>query len=161
MKNSFKKPQLFLRLALGIGFLTPVADRLGFLGPFGVPNIEWGNWDSFINYTGTLMPFLNKPVVNIMGGIATIVETAIGILLIIGFKTRIAAIGSCLLTLVFAIAMTAFLGIKAPLNFAVFTTCAASLLLSTIPVYQWSIDHYFKNTGKPASYGSDLKILES
>ena len=148
MKNSSKVPQLLLRIALGIGFLTTVSDRLGFLGPFGTRNIEWGNWDSFITYTGTLMPFLDRPAVNIMGGIATVAEAIIGIMLIIGFKTRLAAIGSCALTLIFAIAMTLFLGIKAPVNFAVFPVCTASLLLATIPVYDWSIDRFFTNTAK-------------
>jgi putative oxidoreductase len=148
MKNSFKTPQLLLRIALGIGFLTTVSDRLGFLGPFGTKNIEWGTWDSFINYTGTLMPFLDKPVVNVMGGIATLAEAVIGILLIIGFKTRLAAIASCSLTLIFALSMSLFLGIKAPINFAVFPVCTASLLLATIPVYEWSIDNFFKGAAK-------------
>jgi uncharacterized membrane protein YphA (DoxX/SURF4 family) len=148
MKNSFKTPQLLLRLALGLGFLTTVSDRLGFLGPFGTRNIEWGKWDSFINYTGTLMPFLDKPVVNVMGAIATFAEIVIGILLIVGFKTRIAAISSFLLTLIFGLAMSIFLGIKAPINFAVFPISTASLLLATIPVYEWSIDKFFTSTAK-------------
>ncbi len=147
MKNSFKIPQLLLRIALGIGFLTTVSDRLGLL-PAGTRNIEWGAWDKFIDYTGTLMPFLDRPVVNIMGGIATFLEASIGILLIIGFKTRWAAIAGCGLTLIFALAMTIFLGIKAPINFAVFSTCTGSLLLSTIPVYYWSIDNAGNNSAE-------------
>lgn len=148
MKNSFKTPQFLVRIALGIGFLVTVSDRLGFLGPMGTNNVEWGNWDNFIRYTATLMPFLDKPAVNIMGSVATLAEAVIGILLIIGFKTRQAAIGSCLLTLVFALAMSLFLGIKAPVNFAVFPVCTASLLLSTIPVYDWSIDSFFSKITK-------------
>lgn len=140
MKNSFKIPQLLLRVALGIGFLTTVSDRLG-LFPAGTRNIEWGAWDKFIDYTATLMPFLDRPAVNVMGGLATFFEAAIGILLIIGFKTRYTAIASCGLTFIFALAMTIFLGIKAPINFAVFSTCTGSLLLSTIPVYNWSLDN--------------------
>jgi putative oxidoreductase len=140
MDYSFKIPQLLLRIALGVGFLVTVSDRLGFLGPVGTNNIEWGNWENFIKYTATLMPFLDTPVVNVMGGIATVAEATIGILLIIGFKTKYAALASCVLTLIFALAMTTFLGIKAPINFAVPITCTASLLLSTIPVYRWSID---------------------
>jgi putative oxidoreductase len=147
MKNSFKIPQLLLRIALGIGFLTTVSDRLGLL-PSGTRNVEWGNWHSFIDYTGTLMPFLSRPAVNIMGSIATLSEATLGILLIIGFKTRQAAIGSCGLTFIFALAMTVFLGIKAPINFAVFSTCTGSLLLATIPVYNWSIDNFFASTAK-------------
>ena len=141
MKNSYKIPQFLLRIALGIGFLTTVSDRLGFL-PSDTRSIEWGAWDKFIDYTATLMPFLDRPAVNVMGGLATVLEASIGILLIIGFKTRYAAIGSSALTLVFALAMTTFLGIKAPINFAVFSTCTGSLLLATIPVYYWSLDNY-------------------
>jgi uncharacterized membrane protein YphA (DoxX/SURF4 family) len=145
MKNAFKTPQLLLRLALGVGFLTTVSDRLGLLGPFGTRNVEWGNWSSFIDYTGTLMPFLNRPVVSVMGGIATLLEAVIGILLIVGYKTKIAAIASCVLTLIFGLTMTLFLGIKAPINFAVFIICTASLLLSRIQVYEWSIDALHPN----------------
>jgi len=148
MKNSSKLPQLLLRIALGIGFIVTVLDRLGFLGPLGTNNIEWGNWDNFINYTGTLLPFLRRPAVSIMGSIATLSESVIGVLLIIGFKTRPAAIGSCILTLSFALAMTLFLGIKAPINFAVFPFCAASLLLATIPVYEWSIDNFLTSSAE-------------
>jgi len=148
MKITFKVPQLLLRIAVGIGFITPVLDRLGFLGPFGTKNIEWGNWDNFINYTGTLMPFLDKPSVNIMGILATLAEAAIGILLIIGFKTRLAAISSFFLTLIFASTMSIFLGLKVPINFATFPVCTASLLLATIPVYKWSIDNFLTSTAK-------------
>ena len=144
MTNSFRIPQLLLRLTLGIGFLTTVSDRLGLLGPFGTRNIEWGNWDSFIDYTGTLMPFLDRPAVNIMGGIATSLEAVIGILLIIGFKTRIAAIASCLLTLFFGLTMVTFLGIKAPINFGVFIISTASFSLATMPGYDWSADILFR-----------------
>lgn len=140
MKNSFKVPQLLLRMALGVSFLSAVADRLGLLGIPGSRNIEWGNWENFLDYTATMMPFLDRPAVKIFGGIASIAEALIGILLIIGFKTRLNAIASCGLTLIFALVMTVFLGIKAPINFSVFTVISASLLLSRIPDYDYSID---------------------
>lgn len=146
MKISFRVPQLLLRIAIGVGFITPVLDRLGFLGSLGGRNIEWGNWSNFINYTGTMMPFLGRAAVNVMGILATVAETAIGISLIIGFKTRLAAIGSFLLTLTFAFMMSLFLGLKLPINFATFPVCTASLLLATIPAYEWSIDRFFMRT---------------
>lgn len=148
MENSFKIPQLLLRIALGIGFLVTVGDRIGFFGPFGTRNVEWGNWERFIDYTTTMMPFLDRPAVNIMGTIATLAEAIIGLLLIIGFKTRISAIASFILTIIFTLAMSIFLGIKAPINFSVLTVITASLLLSKIPVYDWSIDNFMKNTAK-------------
>ena len=60
MKNSFKIPQLLLRLALGIGFLTTVSDRLGLL-PADTRNIEWGAWDKFIDYTKFLPYIIVEP----------------------------------------------------------------------------------------------------
>lgn len=156
MKQTFKLPQLLLRISLGVGFITPVLDRLGFLGSFGGRNIEWGNWANFINYTATLMPFLGKPVVNVMGILATIAESVIGISLIIGCKTRLAAVGSFLLTLTFASMMSLFLGLKLPINFATFSVCTASLLLATIPVYEWSVDRVLERAQKSnASPGYD------
>lgn len=31
----------FLRDALGLGFLSALADRFGLWGPFGTPNVSW------------------------------------------------------------------------------------------------------------------------
>jgi putative oxidoreductase len=140
MENTFRIPQLLLRYALGITFLTPVADRLGILGAPGTGNIEWGNWNNFIDYTSTLMPIFERSMVNIMGGIATVSELLIGICLIIGFKTKYAAIGASLITLMFIIFMTLSVGIQKPINYGVFTASAAGFLLSFIPKYHWSID---------------------
>lgn len=144
MEDSFKMPQLLLRCALGITFLVPVSDRMGVLGPIGTGNVEWGNWVNFINYTSTLMPFLDRPMVNLMGGLATIAEFVIGVLLIIGYKTKYAAVASCILTLLFILSMTIFVGLQQPINFGVFTACTASLLLSSLPNYKWSIDNLIK-----------------
>ena len=146
MENKFKIPQLLLRCALGITFLTPVFDRLGILGQAGTGNIEWGNWENFINYTTTLMPIFDRPVVNIMGAIATVSELMIGISLIIGFKTKYAAIGACLITLTFIVFMTLSVGIQKPINYGVFTASAAGLLLSFIPNYNWSLDNLLKDS---------------
>src|SRR4051812_5151170 len=119
MEDRFKIPQLLLRCALGITFLTPVLDRLGFLGQPGVGNIEWGNWENFINYTATLMPVFARPVVHVLGAIATISELLIGILLIMGLKTRYAALGAALITCTFVIFMTLSVGIQKPINYGV------------------------------------------
>lgn len=146
MEDSFKIPQLLLRCALGITFLTPVLDRLGILGPAATGNIEWGNWENFINYTVTLMPYLDRSVTNVMAGIATASEFIIAVGLIIGFKTKYAAIGSCLLTFTFILFMATSVGIQKPINFGVFTASAASLLLSCVPKYKWSIEEINRKT---------------
>lgn len=133
--------QLLLRFAIGIGFILPVLDRLGILGSPGDPNVGWGNWTNFIDYTNSLMPYLNKSLANIMGWIATIAEAVFGILLIIGFKTRTVALGSFALTLAFALSMLFFAGYRAPFNYSVFVCSTASFLLASISTYRFSIDN--------------------
>jgi putative oxidoreductase len=137
MKDTF---QLYLRLALGIGFILPVMDRLGMLGLPGSPNVGWGNWSNFVDYTNSLMPCLNRNLAEIFGAIASSGEVLFGILLIIGYKTRYAAIGSGVLTLIFALSMLFFAGYRSPFNYSVFTCSAAAFLLSAIEGYKWSLD---------------------
>ena len=142
MKNTFRFPQLYFRLAMALNFIIPVMDRIGWLGPAG-NYVSWGNWGSFVTYTNTLLPFLSKPLAGVMGLAATTAEATIAILFIIGYKIRLAAYGSFILTLIFALCMAVFLDIKAPINYSVFVDSAGSLLLATMPVYNWSLDAYF------------------
>ena len=151
MKNKYDGAQLFLRLALGIGFLLPTMDRLGILGPAGTAGNAWGNWDNFVSYTNTLMPYLSRPVTQIFAVLATLGEFVFGIVLILGFQTRNAAKGSFILLLLFALSMLFFAGYRAPFSYSVFTACAASLLLSALPNYRWSVD-YLKGYRREESY---------
>ena len=45
---------VFLRLALGVSFLSVVADRFGLWGVYGQPNVSWGNYARFVDYTAKL-----------------------------------------------------------------------------------------------------------
>jgi putative oxidoreductase len=144
MTSTFRIPQLYLRLALGLGFLIPVADRIGWLGAAGKKGVSWGNWENFAAYTNMLLPFLGRQMASVMALLATIAEILIGACLIVGFKTRVAAYGGFLLTLTFAICMAVFIGTKSPFDYSVFSDSAASLLLAFVPVYYWSFDNGFK-----------------
>ena len=62
---------VFLRYALGLGFLSAVADRFGLWGPFGQPNVSWGNFSRFLEYTHTLNWFVPAGMIPAMGIIAT------------------------------------------------------------------------------------------
>lgn len=141
MGKTTKSPQLYFRIATGFGFLIPVADRLGWLGPAGQRGVSWGNWQNFISYTNVLMPYFNRTTADFMGLLATIAEVILGLFLIAGYKTRLAAYGGFLLTLTFALCMAIFMGIKAPFSYSVFTDSAGCLLLAGVPVYYWSIDN--------------------
>ncbi len=142
MKNSSGIAQLFLRIALGIGFILPVMDRLGLRGPSGSPNVSWGDWKHFIIYTNTLMPFLNHFTANIIGAMATLAEAIFGICLIIGFKIKQVALGAGILTFIFGLCMAVFIGINAPFSYPVFVFTGAAFVLSGIGRYKWSIDEY-------------------
>ena len=135
--------QLFLRLALGIGYLVPGFDRLGVWGKYGERNISWGDWQHFIKYAGQVMSFLPSSLVNVFAIMATIAEIGFGVLLLVGRWTRIAAIGSGILTLFFALSMAISFGIVSPLSYSVFTASAASFLLATLPACKWSLDNVF------------------
>jgi len=125
---------LLLRIGLGVGFLSAVADRLGLWGPFGQPNVEWGNFSRFLEYTHTLNWYLP------LGVIATGAEILFGLLLLVGWHTRAAALLSGLLLLTFGVAMTLALGVKAPLNFAVLTGVGGALLLANCESFPFSVD---------------------
>lgn len=145
MKNiTIPQAGLILRIALGITMLSAVADRFGFWGAPGDPGVAWGNWENFIAYTQTLNSFASKSVAGILGALATFFEIIFGLFLIIGFKTRIVAFGTSGLMLLFALSMAISVSIKAPLDYSVFTSSAAALLLSTIERTSFAFDNKFR-----------------
>jgi uncharacterized membrane protein YphA (DoxX/SURF4 family) len=131
---------LLLRIGLGVGFLSAVADRLGLWGPFGHANVEWGDFSRFLEYTHTLNWYLPAAMIPTLGVIATGAETTFGILLLVGWRTRAVALLSGLLLLTFGVSMTLALGIKAPLNFAVLTGIGGALLLANFESVPFSVD---------------------
>jgi putative oxidoreductase len=150
-RNNGNLPSLFLRLALGIPYLWFVADRLGILGAPGKPHVGWGDWTHFLQYAAQVMSFIPARLIPLFAVLATLGEFSFGILLVIGWHTRLAAIGSGLLSLMFAVSMAISFGIESPLGYSVFTVSAASFLLATIPYYKWSIDA-LKQTGSRAAF---------
>ena len=130
-----------LRLALGAGLISAVADRLGFWGPPGTPLVSWGNFHNFLLYTAKLNPWCPARCVSALGVLVTTAEAGLGILLVIGFLARLSALLTAILTLIFAAAMTFVLGVHAPLNYSVFVFSAASFLLAAQVPDQLSIDH--------------------
>lgn len=142
MKNiSIPQAGLILRVVLGITMLSAVADRFGLWGVPGAPGVAWGNWENFIVYTQTLNSFASKSVAGILGALATIAEITFGLLLIIGFKTRLVALGTSGLMLLFAVSMAISISIKAPFDYSVLTSSAAALLLSAIDRTSFALDN--------------------
>lgn len=132
----------FLRFALGIGFLSAVADRLGFWGPPGAFLVSWGNFHNFLLYTAKLNPWCPAPCLPLLAVVVTIAEAGLGILLILGFSTRMTSFLTGLLTLGFAAAMTFVMGVHAPLIYSVFPFSAGSFLLALQAPDNLSVDKF-------------------
>lgn len=135
--------QLFLRMAIALSFLSAVADRFGFWGSPGSAGVSWGNWQNFVNYSNTLNFYLSPKLGEIAAIIATTLEMVFAALLVLGFKTKLTAIASAILLLMFTITMSITIGLKAPFDYSVWTGIAACMLLSSVPKYKYSIDNLY------------------
>ena len=135
---------VFLRLALGISFLSAVADRFGLWGAYGQPNVAWGNYARFVAYTAKLNWFLPAGTIAALANLSTAAETLFGLLLVLGWKTRITALLSGVLLTTFALAMTMALGVKAPLDLSVFSAAGGALLLATSANFPFSLDQLLR-----------------
>jgi uncharacterized membrane protein YphA (DoxX/SURF4 family) len=140
---------IFLRLALGVTFLTAVADRFGIWGRFGTPNVAWGDFTRFTQYTGQLNPWAPAALVPALAWAATIAEIVLGVALLLGLFTRWSALSSGILLLLFASGMSMGTGIKSALNGSVFSAAAAAFALAVLGPGSWSMDGLRR--GGPAS----------
>lgn len=134
--------KLFLRITLSVGFLSAVADRFGlWADKYSV----WGNWNSFLEYTSLINPFLPKTLIEPIAVIATVAEIVFAVFLIIGFKTELFAKLSGYLLLLFALSMTFSIGIKAAFDYSVFTAAVAAFALSKMKEKYLEVDVLFLN----------------
>jgi hypothetical protein len=123
---------VLLRIALGVGLLSAVADRFGLWGAPGQPSVAWGNFNNFLVYTAKLNPWCPAALIPALGWFVTFAESALGIGLLIGFRLRLIARLTAIMLALFAVAMTMSLGVHAPLNYSVFAFAAAAFLLSAV-----------------------------
>jgi uncharacterized membrane protein YphA (DoxX/SURF4 family) len=132
---------LSLRLALGLSFLSALADRFGLWGPLGRPNVSWGNFARFVAYTGQLNWFFPDASIPFLAVIATCAEAVLAICLLTGWHTQIAALLSGILLTSFGVTMMLALGVKAPLDFSVFSAAGGAFLLATCTEFPVSVDN--------------------
>lgn len=136
-----KLVKLFLRLSLSAGFLSAVADRLGY---WSEQVSAWGNWNSFLEYTQIINTIVPKTLIPFLGFTATLLEVIFALSILIGFKTEFFAKLSGFLLLFFAIAMSTSTGVKGTLDYSVFTASAAAFALSLIKEKYFEIDILLK-----------------
>jgi uncharacterized membrane protein YphA (DoxX/SURF4 family) len=137
---------LLLRVALGVAFLSSVADRFGLWGPPGRQahgTVYWGSFGAFVTYTGRLNPAAPSALVPMLAWAATMLETVLGFALLLGIRTRLAAAGAAGLLTLFALAMTTSTGVKSPLDFSVWSAATGAALLASAGVLDpWSVDAF-------------------
>jgi uncharacterized membrane protein YphA (DoxX/SURF4 family) len=150
-----KFSSVFLRLALGISFLSAVADRFGLGGAYGQRNVSWGNYPRFVDYTAKLNWFLPASTIPALSNMATAAETLLGILLVVGWRTGITARLTGVLLSIVAVAMTLALGVKVPLNVSVFSAARGALLLGACTSVPYSLDELRRRNRYKRSYESE------
>lgn len=117
---------LYARVALGCAFISAVADRFGLWGKYG----GWGNFANFMRYTAQVNSFMPAFTISFLAWAATVAETTLGILLILGLWLRWVALGSAILLAMFGTAMAMSFGPKSPLDYSVFSASGAAVLLA-------------------------------
>jgi uncharacterized membrane protein YphA (DoxX/SURF4 family) len=86
--------------------LVSCSRSFGLWGADGKPNVSWGNYARFVGYTAKLNSFFPAQVIPVLAMISTAAEIIFGILLILGWRTRVTALLSAILLIAFAVAMT-------------------------------------------------------
>jgi putative oxidoreductase len=118
---------LYLRLTLGVSFLSGIADRFGlYRGKY----VGYGNFGGFVQYTAKVNSFMPASTIPFLAWAATLAEFSFGVALVIGLWVRWAALGACLLLILFGTAMAISFGIKSALDYSVFSASAGALVLA-------------------------------
>ncbi|MCG3462875.1 DoxX family protein [Xenorhabdus bovienii] len=131
---------LIARYSLAIAYLVAVADRLGLCGEYGDPQITWGNFTVFLGVVKHLNPWAPDFMIPIFGWGVTILEVALPIFLIIGFKIKETALVSAALLLIFAVTMTTTGLLKSVFDYSVLSAFSCSLLLYCFEKFRMNED---------------------
>ena len=123
-----------------------MADRFGLWGPHGAKDVSWGDFAHFVEYTSAVTSLFPSSLTVSFAWAATFAETLLGILLIAGFKSRMASALSGLLFLSFAVGMMTGLGIKAPFDYSVFSAAAAAFFLAFREPDRFTLDNLLKRS---------------
>jgi len=116
----------YARFAVGAAFLSAVAGRFGLWD--GALDLK--HFAGFLEYAGEVLSFMPKLSVPYLAWAATVCETSLGILLIVGLWPRWVALASAVLLALFGTAMAISLGLKSPMDYSVYSASSAAVLLA-------------------------------
>ncbi len=122
--------RIALRLSLAAAFWSAVADRFGWWAPLGQGN--WGSMGSFADYAHQLVPFSSGWFLTVIVWGATATEASLGLLLLVGWRPKLVGAATCLVLMIFGIAMAVSLGIESTLSYSVFSAASAAAAYAVI-----------------------------
>ena len=124
---------LLARFGLAATYISGVCDRFGAWGRYGTTNVSWGDFQHYVARVQAIMPHAAAPLVLVMAWMATVLDSALGLGLLIGIRARTFAFASGILMLVYALA-TAFSpgGLHETFAYGLFGLAGASMLLAVV-----------------------------
>jgi uncharacterized membrane protein YphA (DoxX/SURF4 family) len=117
---------VYARTALGTAFLSAVASRFGLWDR----TFDLKHFAGFLQYAAQVNSFLPVALIPLVAWTATVLETSLGILLILGLWPRWVALAAAILLALFGTAMAISFGLKSPMDYSVFSASGAAALLS-------------------------------
>jgi uncharacterized membrane protein YphA (DoxX/SURF4 family) len=117
---------LYARCALGAAFLSAVGGRFG----LWEKTFELKHFTNFLEYAAEVLSFMPKATIPYLAWAATVCETLLGILLILGLWPRWISLASAILLALFGTAMAISFGLKSPMDYSVYSASGAAVLLA-------------------------------
>jgi uncharacterized membrane protein YphA (DoxX/SURF4 family) len=117
---------LYARIALGTAFLSAVASRFGLWDK----TLDLQHFAKFIQYAAEVNSFMPRATIPFIAWAATVAETSLGILLILGLWARWVSLAAAVLLATFGTAMAISFGLQSPMDYSVFSASGAALLLA-------------------------------
>jgi hypothetical protein len=132
--KTVRKLRWAVAVLLAVEFAGAVADRFGAFGGPGDRLVSWGNWSTFVRYTGDLLPWAPHALVVAAAVAATVVESVLAVWLASGWAYRWAGKAAAGLLTVYVIVMGCTVGLADVAKYAVPLLVGGALLTSVRPV---------------------------
>lgn len=125
--NWEKAAVLYARVALGSAFLSAVASRFG----LWEGTIDLKHFPIFLDYARVeVLAFMPAASIPYLAWAATVCETSLGFLLLLGVWPRWVSLASAALLAVFGTSMAISQGLKSPMDYSVYSASSAAVLLA-------------------------------
>jgi uncharacterized membrane protein YphA (DoxX/SURF4 family) len=124
---------LLTRFGLAATYLSGVADRFGAWGRHGTSNVSWGDFQHYVARVQAILPHMPATLALVLAWVSTVLDSAFGLGLLIGLRTRTMAFGSGVLMIVYALATAVSPGgLHAMFAYGLLGLAGASMLLAVI-----------------------------